>query len=72
MFPNPTTDMIIVTNLDYGMEAQVLNSVGQNVTKSVKQETNRTDGQMVIDMSDLPNGLYHFVANNKSTIVKKR
>jgi hypothetical protein len=64
VFPNPTSDIIRINGINSNTQIQIFDSVGKNVL-SVK-------GQNSISLSELSNGMYTLIIQDKNeTIVKK-
>lgn len=66
VYPNPTTDKVMVTGLAKGTGISLYNVAGQKILNTI------TNGDTVIDMSGLVQGLY-FIKTTKASvkIIKK-
>lgn len=72
VYPNPTTDKVLVSNVTVEADLKVLNSIGQNLTGKVTSKLNYTDDLLEIDLSGIPNGLYHISVGNKTSTILKQ
>ncbi len=72
IFPNPTTNMIVVTvGAGTLSEITIYNTLAQNVTNLTQQIT-INEGRIVIDLSGLSSGIYYIKTKNTATKVYKQ
>lgn len=74
LYPNPSTDYIHVTGVDFeGMDFSIVDVLGINVHQQVHIKQSNAQ-HLLIDIANLPSGVYYFILNSgefKETFIKQ-
>ncbi len=62
IYPNPATKLIHIPYQNSAPNIVLVNSIGQKINYFIKNKTNR---EVVIDISELPNGIYSVLLNGR-------
>ena len=71
VYPNPSSSVVTVTNIENPASLKVFNSTGQDVSHLINLGMITGVNEMLIDISNLRRGLYHVMVNGKTTTLNK-